>query len=131
VTSDGALIVRSLQRAADLIPDPTGLVYERLFSLHPHMEPLFIRDTNGLVRGEMLAKVFEIILDLVADRRYAANMIRCEVVTHAGYGVPADVFWTFFDVLSEVIGEQLGDDWTAETEGAWARLLLNVRPLPR
>jgi hemoglobin-like flavoprotein len=122
-TAEADLVELSLQRLAEQCPDPTARVYERLFSLHPDMEPLFVRDTTGAVRGEMLAKVFEIILDLGAQRRYAANMVRCEVVTHAGYGVPPEVFVIFFDVVAEVVREVLEDHWTAATAGAWRSLL--------
>ena len=46
--------------------------------------------------GEMLAKVFEAILDFIGERRYAARLIQCEVVTHEGYDVPREIFGTFF-----------------------------------
>jgi hemoglobin-like flavoprotein len=130
-TAEADLVELSLQRLAEQCPDPTARVYERLFSLHPEMEPLFVRDTTGAVRGEMLAKVFEIILDLGARRPYAANMVRCEVVTHAGYGVPPEVFAIFFEVVAQVVSEILGDHWTAQTAGAWRTLLDELAILAR
>jgi hypothetical protein len=90
------------------------------------MEAQFIRDKDGSVRGEMLAKVFEVILDMVDRRDWAARMIQCEVVTHDGYGVPPEVFGVFFGVVAEEIEAVLGDDWTADDAGAWRRLLADL-----
>jgi len=120
------LIESSLERVAERAGDLTPLVYERLFSRHPEMKPLFWRDTSNAVKGEMLAKVFEIILDFIGDNLFAANMIQCEVITHAGYDVPPEVFRIFFGIVAEVIAEQLGDEWTPELAAAWKSLLVEL-----
>jgi hemoglobin-like flavoprotein len=116
---DAALIEHTLERAATLGGDLTPKVYERLFARYPEMEALFVRDTNGAVRGEMLARVFEMMLDFIDRRAYAAQMIQCEVVTHDGYGVPPAVFGVFFGVVADTLREVLGGEWTAETDAAW------------
>jgi len=120
------LIESSLERVAERSGDLTPLVYERLFSRHPEMKPLFWRDTSNAVKGEMLAKVFEIILDFIGDNLFAANMIQCEVITHAGYDVPPEVFRIFFGIVAEVIAEQLGDEWTPALAAAWKDLLAQL-----
>lgn len=120
---DEALVVRSLERAAELCDDLTPLVYARLFAAHPEMEALFIRDTNGQVRGEMLTRAFEAILDFVGDRRWAHNLIQTEVVNHEGWDVPRDVFAVFFGTVAETIKAEIGAAWTTDTEAAWSRLL--------
>ena len=99
-------------------------VYRRLFALHPEMEAQFVRDRDGSVRGEMLAKVFEVILDMAEGQPWAARMIQCEVVTHDGYGVPPEVFGVFFKVVAEEVEALIGDcDWTAADGAAWSALL--------
>ncbi len=113
----------SLEVAGERCPDLAPLVYARLFAAHPDMKALFWRDTSGAIKGEMLAKVFEAILDFIGERRYAARLIQCEVVTHEGYDVPRDVFGTFFDVVAETVRGVLGADWTDEIDGAWRTLL--------
>ncbi len=123
---DAELIERSLERVAALGGDLTPRVYARLFAAHPDMEPLFVRDTNGSVRGEMLAKVFEMMLDFIDRRAYAARMIQCEVVTHDGYGVPPAVFGVFFGVVADTVREVMGAEWTAPMEGAWRDLLAEM-----
>jgi hemoglobin-like flavoprotein len=120
---DSALIEHTLARAAELGGDLTPRVYARLFDLHPDMLPLFSRDTNGAVRGEMLARVFEMMLDFVDARSYAAQMIQCEVITHDGYGVPPAVFGVFFTVVADTLREVLGAEWTAETDATWRDFL--------
>ncbi len=106
--------------------DLTDRVYRRLFALHPEMEAQFVRDTDGSVRGEMLAKVFEIILDVAEGQAWAARMIQCEVVTHEGYGVPPEVFGIFFQVVADEIKDVLGDRWLDEEAAAWTALLAKL-----
>lgn len=118
-----ALIEQSLELAAERCADLTPLVYARLFREQPEMEALFWRDTNHAVKGEMLARVIEAILDFIGARRYANNLVRCEVITHDGYGVPPDVFGTFFRVVADTLADLLGADWSPEIAGAWDVLL--------
>lgn len=120
---DARLIERTLELAAELGADLTPQVYARLFAEHPDMEALFVRDTNGAVRGEMLARVFEMILDFIDRRAYAAQMIQCEVVTHEGYGVPPQVFGIFFSTVADTLRDTLGAGWTPAADAAWREML--------
>ena len=43
----------------------------RLFAAQPDLEPLFGKDVNDSVKGEMLAQVFDTIFDFIGDRVYA------------------------------------------------------------
>jgi hemoglobin-like flavoprotein len=121
-----ALIVESLELAAERCADLTPLVYARLFREQPEMELLFWRDTNGAIKGEMLARVIEAILDFVGERLYASRLIQCEVVTHAGYDVPPEVFRTFFGVVAATLRALLAEAWTPAFEIAWTRLLSDL-----
>jgi len=121
-----ALVEQSLELAAERSPDLTPLVYERLFREQPQMEALFWRDKNSAIRGEMLARVFEAILDFIGERLYAHHLIQCEVVTHAGYDVPPDVFQTFFPVVAATLREVLAEAWTREIDLAWEGLLADL-----
>ncbi len=120
------LIVASLERASDLCDDLTPMVYDRLFDDHPDMRVLFVRDTDGSVRGEMLARVIEAILDFVDRRAYAAHLIQCEVVTHEGYGAPPEVFGLFFSYVARAVAGLVGEDWTIDTAAAWRDLLADL-----
>jgi hemoglobin-like flavoprotein len=123
---DAKLIEQSLELAAGVGADLTPRVYRRLFAAHPDMEALFVRDTNGSVRGEMLARVFEMILDFIDRRAYGAQMIQCEVVTHEGYGVPPDVFAVFFQTVADTLREAVAADWTTAMDTAWSEMLTEM-----
>jgi len=120
-------IIASLDVAVEKGGDLAPQVYARLFARHPEMEAQFVRDTTGAVRGEMLARVFEMVLDYVDAGAYAEGMIRNEVVTHAGYDVPPDVFPLFFDVVAETLRETAGEEWTPEMTKAWNGVLTDFR----
>ena len=121
-----AAIEATLELVAERCADPTPLVYARLFAAHPQMEVHFWRDTNGAVKGEMLARTFSAILDFVGERRYADHMIGTEMVTHEGYDIPREIFATFFGVIRDTVRDILGPDWSATSELAWAELLVEI-----
>lgn len=120
------LIEQSLELAAERCEDMTPLVYARLFAAHPQMEPMFLSDTNGAIRGEMLSKVFSAILDFIGARLYAATLIQTEVINHAGYDVPPAVFGVFFKTVAATVREVIGEDWTPEIDQAWTVLLADL-----
>jgi len=122
----GELIVESFELAAERCEDLTPLVYKRLFAQQPEMEPHFWRDTSGAIKGEMLARVIEAILDFVDARQYAHRLIQCEVMTHDGYDVPPRVFATFFGVVADTMKDLLGEAWTGEIDEAWKRTLADL-----
>lgn len=130
-----ALIEASLEMLAERVGDPTPLVYEKLFAAYPSYRAHFWRDTTGAVRGEMLSRVFEAVLDFIGPRRYADHMIRAELVTHEGYDVDREVFATFFGHVAETVEDALDADWTPEMADAWRELLveldLYVKSAPR
>ncbi|HWA31064.1 MAG TPA: globin [Rhizomicrobium sp.] len=122
-------IGESLELAAERAGDITPLVYDKLFARHPDMLPLFVRDKTGQVRGEMLARTIDVILDVTNGNAYGENFVRCEVVTHDGYGVPRDVFPAFFEAIADTLREILGPDWSSDMARAWTALLLRFNAL--
>lgn len=121
-----AEIEASLELLAELSDDPTPIVYRRLFEMYPEMEPYFWRDSNGAIKGEMLARTFSAILDFVGERQYAHHMISTEMITHEGYDVPREIFATFFSVVRDAAQEVLGSAWTAELASAWDEMLIEM-----
>jgi len=116
----------SLGLVAERCPDPTAVVYARLFAQQPRMRAHFWRDSDGAVKGEMLSRTFALILDLVGEGRYAAQMIGTEMITHEGYDVPREAFSTFFANVGEGLKDVLGPDWTPGYETAWTEMLADV-----
>lgn len=124
-----SLVLESLEMVADRVGDPVPFVYERLFARNPDMRDLFVRDTNDLVKGEMLAQVIECLVDFTGDRRYAANMIPSELRNHENLGVPPAVFAAFFGTVMETFRDLLGADWTPEMDREWRNLLSGLDAL--
>lgn len=121
-----AAVEASLELMAVRGLDPTEAVYARLFQQQPSVQPLFWRDNNGAIKGEMLSRVFEAILDFCGERRYAGHMIGTEMITHEGYDVPREIFTTFFGVVRDTLKDQLGAAWTTDIDHAWTAMLADI-----
>ncbi len=126
MTDEKNLITWSLEEVAERHGDPTAAVYERLFAKSPEMAELFIGDKTGAARGEMLAVVFQTLMDFSAEGAFGANMVRAEIVNHENLGVPPEVFTTFFATVMETLRELLGEDWTPPVAAAWDDLLVRL-----
>lgn len=119
----GDLIVSSLDTFATREGDPAPGIYARLFAAHPELEALFLMDTDGGVRGSMLQQAFECLIDVAEGGRMAGVVLGAERVNHESYGVPDNLFDAFFLAIRDSVKASLADDWTAETNAAWTRLL--------
>ncbi len=123
---DSALITRSLEIASERGGDLTGAVYARLFRERPDLEALFVMDTDGAVRGEMLSRVFDAILDFIGERAYAHNLIHAEAANHDGYNVPREAFTLFFSTVADTVRTACDDAWSVDIDRAWSRLLEEI-----
>jgi hemoglobin-like flavoprotein len=117
-----ASVEASLMLAATRGGDLTDAVYARLFARQPAMQAEFWRDRNGAIRGEMLARVFDAILDLCGPAAWAPAYLETEIVTHDAYGIPRDIFAEFFAVIGDTVAATLGPDWTPAMAAGWAWL---------
>lgn len=120
-------IEASLAIAVERGGDPQAAIYARLFARHPAMEAEFWRDKQGRIRGEMLARSFEMALDLAAPHAPAGGwggaFLGTEAVTHAAYGIPRAVFADFLPIVAEVIADFCADGFTPDMAAAWATVL--------
>ena len=121
MSDDASVITESLKRVAERVGDPTPLVFQRLFAESPEVEALFIRDPEGLVRGQMFQVTIESLLDFLGDRTYGAALIQIERVNHEGLGVDPKVFDKFYVTVMTTFRDILGVDWTPEMEVVWTR----------
>lgn len=127
LAADATSISASLELAAERGGDLTAAVYARLFRERPELEPLFVMDTNGAVRGEMLARAFDAILDFVSERAYADHLIGAEAANHEGYLVPREAFAAFFAIMRDVVQEACGADWSDDMAAAWRAMLTELQ----
>jgi hypothetical protein len=124
-----AVLADCLERVAARCADPAPLVFARLFAENPALEPLFVRDRAGLVRGQMLQVALETLLDLAGPGHYAVGMLQCERTNHDGLGVPARQFDCFFVTVMATFRDILGIEWTDEMETTWLGLISNAQTL--
>ncbi len=109
---------------SELHGDPTAAVYQRLFEQNPEFEKLFLLDQTGMTRANMLAHVFEALLDMEGPRRYGLNFLQAERVSHdGGLGVTPTEYARFLTIVFETVRELLGPEWTADAENAWCKVL--------
>ena len=120
-------IERSFELAAERCEDLTPLVYARLHREHPETVAMFRTVGADLVKGSMLALTTEAILDFAGERSGKFRMIACEVSSHDAYGTPRELFLAFFGVIAATLREQLGAEWTADMEKAWADMLAEIK----
>ena len=119
------LVVRSFEIAAERCDDLAPLVFERLFREMPEVEALFRKDSK-LVRGEMLARTIEAILDFCGDAAYGGNFIASEATTHSGYDVAPHVFVRFFPIVAASVKDVVAEDWSPDMDAAWRKLLADI-----
>lgn len=117
------VILDSLDTFATREGDPAPGIYARLFAAHPELEALFLMDTDGGVRGSMLQQAFDCLIDVAEGGRMAEVVLGAERVNHKSYGVPDNLFDIFFLAIRDSVKASLADDWTAQTDAAWTRLL--------
>jgi hemoglobin-like flavoprotein len=123
MTNDAAVITNTLESVAERVGDPIPLVFERLFDEMPELEALFIRDTDGLVRGQMFQVTIESLLDFLGDRSYGANLIQIERVNHVGLGVEPEMFDRFYRTVIATFKDILGTGWTPDMDVVWHRVV--------
>jgi hemoglobin-like flavoprotein len=123
MSDDALVIAETLERVGERVGDPIPLVFRRLFQETPELEGLFVRDTDGLVRGQMFQVTIESLLDYLGDRAYGANLIQIERVNHLGLGVEPEVFDKFYLTVMATFKDILAADWTPEIDIVWTRVV--------
>lgn len=130
MNNDAAIIIETLDRVSQRVADPMPLVFRRLFAETPELEALFVRDADGLVRGQMFQVTMESLLDFLGDRSYGANLIQIERINHYGLGVEPEIFDRFYLTVMHTFKDILGTDWTPEMDTVWTRVLTELTGKP-
>lgn len=123
MSDESEVITDTLDQVAQRVGDPTKLVFERLFRDLPDLEALFVRDADGLVRGQMFQVTVESLLDYIGDRSYGANLVQIERINHQGLGVDPAMFDRFYLTVMATFKDILGVAWTTDMETVWTRVV--------
>ncbi|WP_244065299.1 globin [Bradyrhizobium sp. Ce-3] len=129
MTSSSNPIERSFELAAAACDDLTPRVYQRLFREHPEAQTMFRSEGSEPVKGAMLQLTIEAILDFAGERRGHFRLIESEVFSHDAYGTPRELFVAFFAVIADCLRDVLGEQWSAEIDAAWHKLLRDIEAI--
>ena len=124
MTAAAGLITRSLERASELHGDLTNAIYERLFRRRPEFEALFVLDRSGVIRGSMLAHIFDALMDLEGPHAYGLQFFQAERVNReSALGVSAADYADFLVIVRDTVRDLLGAEWTPAVDAAWRNAL--------
>lgn len=123
---EDGMVTWSLELLTEQIGDPTEKVYHRLFNSEPRFRDLFLLDTNGDVRGEMLSQAFDVLMRADRADPMADSLMKANRFAHDGYGVSPEEFHSFFGILMSVTKEELGSNWTNAMERRWDEVLMKL-----
>ncbi|WP_076857689.1 globin [Bradyrhizobium mercantei] len=129
MTSSSNPIEQSFELAAARCDDLTPLVYQHLHRAYPETRAMFRTEGSEPVKGSMLQLAIEAILDFAGERRGHFRLIESEVSSHDAYGTPRELFVAFFAVIADCLRELLGEQWSAEIDAAWHKLLRDIEAI--
>lgn len=111
------LVQHSFTRVASSTLSSSTSFYYHLFETHPELRQLFTGDLHN--QGVMLMKVLSMAVNSLYDMDALVPTLLELGERHKGYGVKAHHYDAVRDTLIWVLGQELGDDFTAEVEEAW------------
>ena len=75
------------------------------------------------VRGSMVETALLCVLDPVGPRLSSPGILLAARLHHEGYGVPENLFDSFFIAMRDVFHNILGADWSPTIDASWRQLL--------
>lgn len=92
--------------------------YERLFTAHPEVRPLFHRNSTGAM-NKMFAQKLAAIVDRFDDPAWLGRELALLAKSHAHYGVTTEMYPWVGEALIATLREACGPTWTDDAERAW------------
>lgn len=112
------LVQESFEKVVPIADAAAALFYGRLFDLDPSLEPLFKGDM--VEQGRKLMQMIGVAVKSLDRLEQVLPAVRTLGARHAGYGVRERDYETVGRALIWTLKKGLGDDFTPETEAAWA-----------
>lgn len=119
----GELVMQSLEQVAEAVDDPAPAVFGLLFERNPEFEAMFVLDTSGAIRRNMLQLAVTALMDYVEGRDGSVSMVRAERMNHVHIGVPDSRFDDFYAVMRDAFHGLIAADWSDATEAAWSEAI--------
>ena len=112
------LVRESFEKVVPIADAAAALFYGRLFDLDPSLESLFKGDM--VEQGRKLMQMIGVAVKGLDRLEQVLPAVRVLGARHAGYGVRERHYDTVGRALIWTLKKGLGDDFTPETEAAWA-----------
>ena len=92
--------------------------YERLFKLHPEVQPMFAKADKTALRRKLLLALITIV-DSLEDSEQLNISLQGISETHTRHHVKREHYEIFSQILLATLAEFLPDTWTDTTALAW------------
>ncbi len=115
-----ALVKQSWAKIMPMADEATEILYERLFTHHPEVKPLFKGELDE--QGPKLIRMIDKAVTALDDLEPLDRVIHMMGARHSGYGVGDEDYAKFADALLWTLEQGLGDDFTPETRAAWVKV---------
>ena len=117
--TDAQLLKDSLALVAPVADQLIAQFYDRLFTAHPEVRPMF-----PAVMDAQREKLLKAIIALVTHYESPEELMPALTAMgkrHATYGVQLEHYAAVGQCLLATLADVAGDVWNAELEGAWTR----------
>ena len=114
------LVQESFEKVVPIADAAATLFYGRLFDLDPALETLFKGDMAE--QGRKLMQMIGVAVKSLDRLEQVLPAVQALGARHAGYGVREKHYDTVGSALIWTLRKGLGEDFTPETEAAWAEV---------
>ena len=114
------LVQESFEKVVPISDAAATLFYGRLFDLDPALESLFKGDMAE--QGRKLMQMIGVAVKSLDRLEQVLPAVQALGARHAGYGVREKDYDTVGRALIWTLRKGLGEDFTPETEAAWAEV---------
>lgn len=113
------LVQDSWEKVKPISETAAELFYGRLFETAPEVKPYFKGDMKE--QGRKLMLMITTAVNSLRDLEAVVPAVQAMGQRHVGYGVKDKDYDSVGAALLWTLGQGLGDDFTPETEAAWAK----------
>lgn len=111
-------VQESFALVAPIADQAAGLFYDRLFTQHPEVRPLFSDDIKR--QGAMLMQTLALAVKHLHEPQQIMEPLRALGRRHVGYGVKDAHYPLVGEALLWTLEQGLGEAFDDDTQAAWA-----------
>lgn len=115
-----SLIQDTWAQVVPIADQAAGLFYDRLFEIDPKVRELFA-SADMATQGSRLISALNFVLTSINQIETTIPTLQALGRRHAGYGVVEKDYQTVGEAFLWTLATALKEQWTLETESAWAK----------